>query len=160
MNRQSVSAIASFTLGGLLCIGGLLSLGALSSCEAVEEPETQIIRSQPDDLPVPQGFRFVRERSYRYKNSDGNFESSTYRWNGREVISKVEDFYRTRLPQHGWELVDGEETRSKSTRRLVYFRDAKRLELSIRGGDAALEDRTQNLQVTLRISPEAIAPAF
>ena len=74
------------------------------ACGTPEKPDLTISRVQPDGFPVPEGFRFLEGRSYSYRS--GQFESATYVWSGREELDAIADFYRRRMPDHGWRAAE------------------------------------------------------
>lgn len=148
MNRRSftknrLSRLALATLPGLLL---------LTSCNTAEKPDLTITREQPEGFPVPAGFRFLEGRSYSY--SSGAFESATYVWSGNDEIQSVADFYRRRMPDHGWrpmeEVNENEGTRLGLT--ISFTRDAKRVDVKVHSEEVRGRI-SKNLNVTMRVLP-------
>ncbi|MBK9386689.1 MAG: hypothetical protein IPN34_17890 [Planctomycetes bacterium] len=140
--------LSAFALLGLAAA----SFG-LGSCNTAEKPELSITREQPEGYPVPEGFEFIEGRSYSYRS--GRFESATYVWSGRDELENVAEFYRRRMPDHGWTAMEtGEATEpSRLGRQLYFVRDAKRVEVSVESAEVRGQV-SKNLNVTMRVLPK------
>lgn len=136
-----------------LSCAALLGSALFSSCNTAEKPELMITREQPEGFPVPEGFSFVEGRSYSY--ASGAFESATYVWRGREEFDAVVEFYRRRMPDHGWMLSDAGEgpEGSRLGRQLYFSRDARRVELNVQSEEVRGQV-SKNLNVTVRVLPQ------
>jgi hypothetical protein len=139
----------------VLPLAGLLALSSLflGSCNTAEKPELMILREQPEGFPVPEGFEFIEGRSYSYRS--GRFESATYVWSGRDELDEVAEFYRRRMPQHGWTPAEAMESADASRlgRQLYFTRDAKRVEVSVQSEEVRGQV-SKNLNVLMRVLPK------
>ncbi|MBL8899683.1 MAG: hypothetical protein JNM84_18775 [Planctomycetes bacterium] len=137
-----------------LALAGLTAAGlGLGSCTTAEKAELSITREQPEGFPVPEGFEFVEGRSYGYRS--GRFESATYVWTGRDELEAVTEFYRRRMPDHGWTALETGEASEPSRlgRQLYFVRDAKRVEVSVESAEVRGQ-LSKNLNVTMRVLPK------
>ncbi len=57
-----------------------------------------------DDIPVPQGFKIDKEKSFIYRA--GNQKSGILYLVGGMKPKKVKEFYLENLPAHGWKLLN------------------------------------------------------
>lgn len=55
------------------------------------------------DLPVPQGFKFMRQQSYAFK--DGGSRIALLRYKGRKKFSTATMFYQNMMQNYQWEEV-------------------------------------------------------
>lgn len=56
------------------------------------------------DLPVPQGYKLVRDQSYAYK--DGQARIALLRYKGKGNIDDISWFYQQHMPEYRWEDVN------------------------------------------------------
>ena len=57
-----------------------------------------------EDIPVPMGFKIVRDRSFTFQNDFTRV--GLLRYTGRIHIDKVVAFYREQMPLYNWDLVN------------------------------------------------------
>jgi hypothetical protein len=111
-----VKKIAVITL---VLVAGVFALSHLTGC-AAKKGETYTDEYSGlnmsaevnfSDIPVPQGFTFLREESYAYK--DGGIRIALLRYKGSETINQTSVFYQSLMSQHQWteiKLIDYKKT--------------------------------------------------
>lgn len=57
-----------------------------------------------DDLPIPQGFELVRDRSWTHERSAYRRLRVTYRREDYLSKERVVEFVKTNFPKHGWQV--------------------------------------------------------
>jgi hypothetical protein len=57
-----------------------------------------------NDLPVPQGFELVRDRTWRHERSAYRRLRLTYKRNDYLAKERVVEFVQTNFPKHGWKV--------------------------------------------------------
>ncbi len=100
MKKITVTALVVFTL--LLNTSCTKTISE-SPAETEKEKETTILYLF-EDVPVPQGFKIDREKSFVYRS--GNKKSGILYLVGGIPPSSVKKFYMDNLPAYGWKLLN------------------------------------------------------
>lgn len=67
------------------------------------------------DIPVPQGFHQVRDAALEAAVDVGGYRAGEFLLEGRSQPAVVEQYYRSRMPLHGWTWDEGMGCWSKGT---------------------------------------------
>lgn len=86
----------------LLMITGC-AVNSTSSNQYVTNAVKQTKTEKFDDIPIYPGFNIIREKSIIYES--GNIKVGRLVFRGDASINDVVDYYKTNLPENGWEPI-------------------------------------------------------
>lgn len=131
----------------------LIPLALTAGCKTMakvlpvqDEPKAGTYVRQRADLPVPVGYSYEPDDSFRHHT---NFEASRYVYVDRSIVSPMErlvDFYEQQLPKFGWKLVF---IYGRKTRKLIAEKGDETCEITL-----ARKFRDRKTLVIMKVSRE------
>lgn len=103
MRRAVIIAVAfSVALSGCASLKGMFK-GSSTRTQASQPPEVSAILKF-DDVPVPDGFRFIANESFAFQTQD--VRVGLLKYEGKADPDAIVRFYKEQMPLYNWEVVN------------------------------------------------------
>lgn len=103
MRRAVIIAVAfSVALSGCASLKGMFK-GSSTRTQASQSPEVSAILKF-DDVPVPDGFRFIANESFAFQTQD--VRVGLLKYEGKADPDAIVRFYKEQMPLYNWEVVN------------------------------------------------------
>ena len=138
---MSVFLILSVLLSGCATMKGMFK-GRSSTAGVSKPPEVSAILKF-DDIPVPDGFKFIANQSFAFQTQD--LRVGLLKYEGKADPDAIVQFYKEQMPLYNWKVVN-----------LIEY--GKRLLNFEKNGQSAvvtIEPRGTKVIITIAVSPRS-----
>ena len=112
-NERLASGERQMKITVTVLLGALILACGCSTTPLLAAKGYDVVRPQFADVPVPEGFRYLKEKSYRFEYDWKNVRHGRLIYRGDIPADEVQDYYRENMVSVNWEevsLVGGEKT--------------------------------------------------
>jgi len=93
--------VKSFLL--FVCFGLVLFVGCAGQPGLLSIKGYDVVRPQFADVPVPEGFKYLKDKSYRFEYDWKNVRHGRLLYRGDYPTEEVQDFYREKMLSANWQ---------------------------------------------------------